>query len=160
VASEPQEQVVSISRVTIEEFVAQRKLAVVGVSRSAKRYGAAAYRELKAKGYQLYPVHPEAESVIGDRCFPSLAALPEPVDGVLVIVPPAQAERVVEEAITAGIRRIWLQRGAESEAALERCKAAGISVVHGECILMFAGRPGFPHNVHRFFRSVFGGLPK
>ena len=149
-----------VSRATIEEFIAQRKLAVVGVSRSAKRFGAIAYRELKAKGYQLYPVHPEAESLLGDRCFPSLAALPEPVDGLLVIVPPAQTERVVEEAIAAGIRRVWLQRGAESEAAIDRCRAAGVSAVHGECVLMFAAPRGFPHNVHRFFRNLFGGLPK
>ena len=153
-----------VSRATIEDFVAQRKLAVVGVSRSAKGFGASAYRELKAKGYQVYPVHPEAESVIGDRCFPSLAALPEPVDGVLVIVPPAQSERVVDEAIAAGIHRIWLQQGAESEVAIERARKDGASVVHGECILMFAGgqgsRIGFPHNMHRFFRKLFGGMPK
>ena len=151
-----------VSRATIEDFVAQRKLAVVGVSRSGKRFGAGAYRELKARGYQLYPVHPEAESLLGDRCFPSLAALPEPVDGALVIVPPAQSERVVDEAIAAGIRRVWLQQGAESDAAIERGQAAGISVVHHECILMFAGAPkiGFPHSMHRFFRGLFGRLPK
>jgi len=152
---------VPVSRATIEDFVAQRKIAVVGVSRSGKRFGAGAYRELKARGYQLYPVHPEAETMLGDRCFSSLAALPEPVEGVLVIVPPAQSERVVEEALAAGIRRIWLQQGAESEAAIERAQRGGASVVHRECILMFAGsKIGFPHNMHRFFRKLFGGMPK
>ena len=149
------------SRASIEDFVAQRKIAVVGVSRSAKRFGAAAYRELKARGYELYAVHPEAESVLGDRCFPSLAALPEPVDGVLVIVPPERSLQVVEEAIAAGIRRVWLQQGAESKEAIERARAAEVSVVHNECILMFAGaRIGFPHSLHRFFRSLFGRMPK
>ena len=102
--------------------------------------------------------------MLGDRCFPSLAALPEPVDGLLVIVPPPQAERVVEEAITAGIRRVWLQQGAESEEAIARGQAAGISLIHGECILMFAGAPGskigFPHGMHRFFRRLFGRMPR
>ena len=106
------------TRAAIDEFLAQRSLAVVGVSRSGKKFGNIAYRELKAKGYSLIPVHQEAQELEGDRCAPSLRTLPAPVTGVLVVVPPPQAEAVVRQAAEAGIRHIWLQPGAESPAAI------------------------------------------
>ena len=71
---------------TVQDFLAQKTIAVVGVSRSGKKFGNMAYRELKSKGYQVYPVHPSAEQVEGDRAYPNLAALPEKPGGVLVIV--------------------------------------------------------------------------
>lgn len=89
------------SKAAVADFVAQRKLAVVGMSRKKAKFGNLAFKELKRKGYKLFPVHPHAEQLEGERCYPSLAALPEPVDGVLVIVPPAQAEQVVREAAAA-----------------------------------------------------------
>ena len=142
------------------DFIGQRSLAVVGVSRSGKKFGNNAYRELKAKGYQLVPVHPKAEILEGDRCARNLASLPAPVGGVLIIVPPQQAEQVVQEAAAAGIKRVWLQQGAESPAAIRLAESKGMSVVSGECILMFAEPVGFGHRAHRWIKGVFGGLPK
>jgi len=147
------------SKAAVDDFLAQRTLAVVGVSRSGKRYGNMAYKELKAKGYRLFAVHPSAEQIGGERCYPSLEALPEPVGGLLVVVPPAQAERVVREAAAAGIRRVWLQQGAESEDSIRFCQGKGISVVHGECILMFAEPAAFYHRMHRWVRRLLGKLP-
>jgi uncharacterized protein len=148
------------SKSAVMDFVGQRSLAVVGVSRSGKKFGNTAYRELKAKGYQLVPVHPEAETLEGDRCAKNLASLPAPVGGVVVIVPPQQAERVVQEAAAAGIKRVWLQQGAESPAAIRLAESKGMSVVAGECILMFAEPAAFYHRAHRWVKGAFGGLPK
>ncbi len=147
------------TREAITDFLGQRTLALVGVSRGGKKFGNAAFRELTAKGYTVYPVHPEAATVEGVRCWPSLADLPEPVGGVLVVVPPAQTERVVGEALAAGIRRIWLQQGAESTAAIRAGEAGGASVVHGECVLMFAEPAHWFHRAHRGVKRLFGGLP-
>jgi hypothetical protein len=144
----------------VTDFLGQRSLAVVGVSRRGNKFGNAAYRELKAKGYQLVPVHPQAETLEGDPCAKNLASLPEPVGGVLVIVPPQQAEQVVKEAAAAGIRRVWLQQGAESSAAIRLAESNGMSVVAGECILMFAEPAGLGHRAHRWLKGLFGGLPK
>ncbi len=149
-----------VSRAAVEAFMAQKKLAVVGVSRQGKKFGNAAYKELKKKGYEVFPVHPEAEKVEGDRCYPSLAQLPEQVGGVLVVVPPAQAEKVVLEAHQAGIRHVWLQQGAESEAAIRFCEENGINVIHGKCILMFAEPTAFFHRMHRWVWGVLGKLPR
>jgi len=148
------------SKAAVADFVSQRKLAVVGVSRKKMKFGNLAFRELKRKGYKLFPVHPRAEQLEGERCSASLAALPEPVDGLLVIVPPAQAEQVVREAAAAGIRRVWLQQGAGSPAAIRFCEDNGISVVHGECILMFAEPAAWYHRAHRWVWGLLGKLPR
>ena len=119
-----------------------------------------AYRELKAKGYQLFPVHPEAEVLEGDPCYHSLRALPEQAGGVLAVVPPAETERVVRDAAAAGIPRVWMQQGAESEVAVRFCGEHGISVVAGECILMFTQPLKFGHKAHRWVWKLLGKLPK
>ena len=148
------------SKAVVTDFVSQKKLAVVGVSRQGKKFGNMAFRALKAKGYKLLPVHPQAETIEGERCYPSLAALPEPVDGVLVVVPPAETEKVVREAAAAGIKRVWMQQGAESPAAIKFCEDNGLSAVHGECILMFAEPAAWFHRAHRWVWKLLGKLPK
>ena len=151
-----------ISKAMIEDFVSQPSLAIVGVSRHSdkNKFGNSAYKELKAKGYQLYLVHPNAETLEGERAYPNLKSLPQGVGGLLVIVPPAQAEKVVREAHEAGIDRIWLQQGAESAEAIQYCQQNGMSVVHGHCILMFARPIKFFHKPHRWVLQLLGQLPK
>jgi predicted CoA-binding protein len=148
------------TREAVTDFVAQRRLALVGMSRTGRKFGNAAYKELVAKGYTVYPVHPDAESVGGARCWPSLASVPKPVDGVVVVVPPAQTARVVTEAHDAGIPRVWMQQGAESPEAIRYCEEHGIRVVHHECILMFAEPAGWFHRAHRGLWRILGKLPQ
>ena len=148
------------SKATVDDFVTHEPWAVVGVSRDPKKFGHTAYRELKAKGYRLLPINPKVDSIEGDRCYPSLSALPEPVGGALIIVPPAQTEQVVRDAAAAGIRRVWMQQGAESEAAIHFCQENGISEVHGECIMMHAPNTASFHKIHRWVWGVLGKLPK
>jgi predicted CoA-binding protein len=147
------------TKATVNNFLAQQTLAVVGVSRGGQKFGNTALKELKAKGYRLFPIHPEAESIQGERCYPSLGALPEAVGGVLIVVPPAETEKVVRDAAQADIRRVWMQQGAESQAAIRFCEENGISVVHGECILMFA-QPSSFHRLHRWVWGLLGKLPR
>ena len=148
------------TRAAVDDFLAQKTLAVVGVSRDPKKFGSAAFRELGAKGYRLFAVNPNAGSIEGEPCYPSLAALPEPVGGALLVVPPEQTEQAVRDAASAGIPRVWMQQGAESEAAIRFCRENGISAVHGECILMFAEPTGFGHKLHRWAWGLLGKLPK
>jgi len=148
------------SRAVINDFIAQRRLAVVGVSRSGGKFGNIAYRELKKKGYRLYPIHPHAKNLEGDRAYPDFKSLPEKVGGVLIVVPPKETETVVRQAAQAGIRRVWMQQGAESEAAVRYCQQNGIAEVHGECIMMFAEPVRFPHSIHRWIWKLFGRLPR
>ncbi len=148
------------SKAAVTDFVGLRKLAVVGVSRQGKKFGNFAFRELRAKGYELFPVHPQAETIEGERCYASLGALPGPVDGLLIVVPPAQTEQVVRDAAAAGIRRVWMQQGAASPAAIKFCQENGISEVHGECILMFTEPAAWWHRAHRWVWKLLGKLPQ
>src|SRR5262249_40946818 len=136
-------------RSRIESFIAEPALAVVGVSRSGRGFGNAAVRALSANGYRVYPVHPSATHVRGLPCVRSFADLPEPINAVLVVVPPAQAVGIVREAAAAGIRRVWLQQGAESPWVLRVCADLGLETVAGECILMYT-KPTGVHRLHRW----------
>jgi predicted CoA-binding protein len=149
------------SKHEIDEFLAQKTLAVAGVSRSGKKFGNTILKDLTTLGYRLLPLHPEAVEVGGHRAYPSFAALPEPVGGVIVVVPPAQAESVVRAAAAHGIRRVWLQQGAASPEAIRFCEDNGISVVHGECVLMYL-KPStsWIHGAHRWVWELIGRAPK
>lgn len=140
----------------VEEFLSQRTLAVVGVSHNRSKFGNMVYRELKSDGYRVLAVNPNSESIEGDPCYPNLKALPEKVDGVVIILPPAQSEKIVQEANEAGIRRIWLQQGAESPAAVRYCTEHGMTVISGECILMYPKGTPFFHKFHAWFKQLFG----
>ena len=96
------------------------------------------------------------QAVEGLSCAPSLAALPEPVGGLLLVVPPAETEKVLREAVAAGIRRVWMQQGSSSDAAVAFCAANGISEVHGECILMYQREVRGIHRLHRALWRLFG----
>jgi uncharacterized protein len=143
---------------SIQSFLAEPALAVVGVSRSGRGFGNVACRELRTKGYRVYPIHPAATSVDGDRCYKQIEDLPERVGAMLVVVPPSEAAQVVRDAARAGIRHVWLQQGAESPEVLKICRERGIDAVSGECVLMFANPTGY-HKAHQWLRGLFGRLP-
>jgi predicted CoA-binding protein len=148
------------SQQAISEFLAQRTIALVGLSRGGRKFGNAALKELRAKGYTVHPVHPTAEATDGVRCWPSLGSLPEPVGGVLAVVSPAETEKVVAAAHQVGIARVWMQQGSESAAAIRFCQDHGMSVVHHECVLMFAEPAAFYHRMHRWVWRLLGRLPR
>ncbi len=149
------------TRVAIDEFLAQRSLALVGVSRDGQRgFGNAVRKELSQKGYQLFVVHPEADKIGDQPCAHSLADVASQVGGVVLVTPPDQTLRLVEEAAALGVRRVWMQQGAESPEAIAACQQHGIALVHGECILMFAEPTAWFHRAHRWVRGAFGELPE
>jgi predicted CoA-binding protein len=138
----------------VKEFLNEKNIAVAGASRSGKKFGNAALKELKAKGYNLYPVHPEADELEGIKCFNSVGRLPEKAGGVFICVRPAEAVKVIKDAEKAGVTKIWLQSGAESQEAIDYCAQNNISLVYNKCILMFAEPAGFFHKLHRWFWNL------
>lgn len=123
----------------IKSFLAQKTLALAGASRSGRGYGCIILRHLAGKGYDVLPVHPLARELEGHVCYPSLADLPKPADGLVLVVPPEQTEILVREAFKQDIRRVWMQPGAESPEAVRFCQENGMEVVHGgDCILVLA----------------------
>jgi len=147
------------SMAAVNDFLSQRSLAVVGVSRAGKKFGNSIFTTLKERGYKVFPVNPNADNVEGERCYHSLGELPEKVGGVVICVPPAQTEKVVHDAFESGIGRVWMQQGADSYAALRFCEKNEMSVVHGHCVLMFAEPVKSVHRVHRWVWKLIGKYP-
>lgn len=142
----------------IQDFIQCKRIAVVGASRSGKKFGNAIYTELKQRGYQVFIVHPEAQEIDGNRCVHNLAALNGEVDGVVICVTPKQAAQVLREAVDAGIKQIWLQQGSDSTEVLQVARDLGVNPVVGKCILMYAQPVRSFHGWHRAFNKLIGQL--
>jgi predicted CoA-binding protein len=142
----------------IIDFVNSKRVAVVGVSRTGKKFGNIVVKELKERGYQAYIVHPEAKEIDGERCYPDLAALKGSVDSVVISVSPIQTGQVLRDAVAAGIQNIWIQSGAQSPEVVALAGELGVNPVVGKCILMYAQPVKSFHAFHRGFARLFGQL--
>ena len=154
----------STLREAADEFLAQRRIAVAGVSRDTKQPANLIYRRLREHGYDVFAVNPSAETVEGDRCFASVAELPRPVDGVVIVTPPGESRHVVEDCARADVPRVWLHRGlgpgSLTDEAVACAREHGMRVIPGGCPNMFAptSDPG-----HRCMCAVLrwtGKIPK
>ncbi len=137
-------------------FLAARRIAVVGVSRNEKDFSRAVLRELLRRGLDVVPVNPALADAEGRRCFARVQDVSPPADAALLMTPPTRTEAVLRDCLAAGIRRVWLHRGAgagaATPAALALCAESGIAVVQGLCPFMALPDAGFPHRVHHFLR--------
>ena len=124
----------------IDSFFRSPAYAVVGASADRSKYGNKVLRCYLQHKKQVFPVNPVTSEIEGIACVTSVTDLPEQVRSISVITPPPITEKVVEAAIAKGITSIWMQPGAESPAAVERCTAAGINVIADHsCILVVLG---------------------
>ena len=121
----------------IEEFLERKNVfAIVGASRDNRKYGHQVYKDLKDAGYTVYPVNPNADKILGDKCYPSLESLPETPQVVDLVVPPKATNQVVKVCKKLGIEKVWMQPGSESEKALNFCKENNIKTIHGVCVMV------------------------
>lgn len=112
------------------------RIALVGATDDPGKFGAAIYRDLKRKGYRVYPVNPRRATVDGDPAYAQLEDLPEVPDLVTLVVPPAAGLAVLGECLGLGLRRVWLQPGAEDAALLEFLAQHGFEYVARRCIMV------------------------
>jgi uncharacterized protein len=121
----------------IEEFLKGDVYAVAGASKNREKYGNKVLRCYLQNGKRAYAINPLDDEVEGVKCVRDVFALPEPVYGLSIITPSVVTEKIVEDAAAAGIKRIWMQPGAESDRAIERCRELGIDLLAGgPCILV------------------------
>jgi len=139
----------------IQNFISSKNIAIVGASNRRMKFGNIAYRSLKKKGYNVYPVNPNQETIGGDRCYPNLLFVPEDVEAVVVVIPPEKAIGLVDKALKMNIDKMWFQRGADFSNLASKAEKAGIRTVSGKCILMYAPPVKGIHAVHRFFSNFF-----
>jgi predicted CoA-binding protein len=137
-------------------FLDLKRIAMIGVSRAEKDFSRVLLRDLLARGYDVVPVNPGATEIEGRPCFGRIQDVRPPVAGALVLTSPRFTDEVLRDCVEAGVRRVWLHRGAgagsATPTALTFCAEHGIEAVHDLCPFMVLPGTGLPHRVHRFFR--------
>lgn len=116
-----------------------KRIAVIGVSHSSDKYGHKVFRDMVQAGWEVYGVNPKGGEVAGQTLYQSLSAVPQPVDIVVTVVPPAITLQVVEQCHQLGVTSIWMQPGSESPEAVKRAKELGMQVTSNACIMVRSG---------------------
>ena len=148
----------------VQDFLAQKRFAFVGVSSRPKDFSRALFLEFQVRQYEPVPVHPEAAEIEGTPCFAHVRDIQPPVDSVLLMTSPAVTDRVIQECVEAGVKRVWFYRGggqgALTEAAMQLCEANGIRAVAGECPFMFFDNTAWFHRFHGLVKKIVGTYPR
>ena len=154
----------NVSLETIEDFLSQKRIAMVGISREPKDFSITLFEELCRRGYDVVPVNPSVSEVQGRRCFARVQDVQPPVDAALLMTSPEVTNAVVKDCAEAGIRRVWMYRaggkGAVSPKAIQFCREHDIQVVPGQCPFMFWRDAGTGHRLHGFIRKITGRYPR
>lgn len=149
-----------VTKKQIEEFHSTKKFALVGVSRNPKKFGAAVIKELSPKGFDIIPVNPKADSIMDKKCYANISSLPDDVDRVVIITKKKLTEGIVKEAISKGIKQIWIQQMSETKEAVDLAIESGANVIAKKCIFMFSEPVEGMHKFHKSIYKLFGVLPK
>ena len=151
----------------VQDFLAQKKIAVVGVSDKRETGCNLAYRKFKENGYAVSAVNPRLTSFEGDPCYPDLGSIPEKPDAVFILTNPNVTEQVVQQCIDLGIQRVWMHclmgtkpglaasMTSVSPEAVQMCRENGIEVIPGSCPNQFL-EPDFGHSMMRVLFRTFG----
>jgi uncharacterized protein len=147
------------------EFLVSRRIAVTGVSRQTKDHGSnVVYRRLRERGYDVFAVNPNADSVEGDRAYHDLGSIPGGVEAVVIGTRPEIADDTMRECAELGIKQVWMHRGpgagSVSRTAAEYGRAQGIRVIDGGCPCMFDPVGDFGHKAMRRVLTLTGNVPK
>jgi predicted CoA-binding protein len=148
----------------VSDFLAQKRIAVVGVSRSGSGTANGIYQRLKATGHEVVAVNPNADTVEGDPCFHRLQDIPQAVDAVMIVTTPDVTDQVVRDCHEAGIKRVWMHCSvmhgvrSTSDAAVQFCRDNGIAVIPTGCPMMFDGNVDVFHKFMHWWMRRSGKL--
>jgi predicted CoA-binding protein len=138
------------------EFLTLKRIALVGISRNEKDFSRGIFRDLVRRGYDVVPVNPALAEVEGRPCHARIQGVRPPPEVALLLTSPQGSEQVVRDCLEAGVRRVWMHRGAGpgavSPKAVAFCEANGIEVAAGVCPYMALPGSAWPHRLHAFFR--------
>ncbi len=148
-----------------EDFLAHKRIAVTGVSRSPKDHGAnVVYRRLRDRGYEVFAVNPNAAEVEGDKAYGNLTSIPGGVEAVVIGTSPEHADETMHECADLGIEQVWMHRsfggGSVSDTATLYGRERGITVIDGGCPCMFGLTADSGHKVMKVFATLAGNVPK
>ncbi len=153
----------------IQDFLAQKTIAIVGVSDNRETGCNSNYRKFKDNGYRVYAVNPRISTFDGATCYPDLKSIPEKPDAVFMLTSPKVSEEIVQQCVDLRIKRVWMHclmgtkpgllagSTSVSQSAVQTCKANGIAVIPGSCPAQFI-KPDFGHSMMRRLWKMFGFL--
>jgi predicted CoA-binding protein len=153
----------------VKDFLAQKRIAVVGVSDRRETGCNLAYNKFKETGYQVYGVNPRISTFNGAPCYPDLKSIPDKPEAVFILASPKVTEEIVQQCVDLGIKHVWMHcmmgtkpglaagMTSVSQSAVEMCKANGITVIPGACPNQFI-KPDFGHAMMRGMWRLFGFL--
>jgi predicted CoA-binding protein len=148
----------------IQDFLACKRIALVGISRDPADFSAKLFEEFRRQGYEVVLVNPNATDVQGWPCVANVRQIHPPVEAALLLTTPAITMEVVRECAEAGIKRVWMYRshgeGAVNLKAVHFCEERGIRVIPGQCPFMFLADVAAVHKLHAFVSKVTGRFPK
>ena len=149
-----------------EKFLAQKRIAVVGVSRS-NGTGKAIFKALRERGYEVFAVNPKADSIDQDPCYPTVTAIPGGVEAAVIVTRSEAAGEIARDCVSAGVQHVWMHHNAlfgagsssVSPEATDYLREHGVSVIPGGCPLMFGEKADVGHRCMRWLLGVAGKLP-
>jgi uncharacterized protein len=147
------------------EFLAHKRVAVTGVSRHPTDHGSnVVYKRLRDRGYEVFAVNPNADTVEGDPAYHDLSSVPGGVDAVVIATRPEMADETMRECAELGIEHVWMHRGpgagSVSESAAEYGREHGITVIDGGCPCMFGPTADLGHKAMRRVFTLTGNVPR
>lgn len=147
------------------DFLGRKRIAVTGVSRDPKTHGAnVVFNRLRDRGYEVFAINPNAETVEGARAYPDLASVPGGVEAVVIGTSPEHADGTVRECVELGIDQVWMHRsvdkGSVSESATRYGREHGVTVIDGGCPCMFAPTADPGHRVMKGVLTLTGAVPR
>ena len=147
----------------VAEFLRGKRLAVAGVSRHPGQAANAIYHKLRDSGREVFPLNPNAAEVEGVRCYPDLASIPGPIDGVVVATHPRVSVELARQCNERCVGQVWFHRsfgqGSVSAEAIQECKARGIQCIVGGCPLMYCEPVDFGHRCIRWLLRLQRRVP-
>ncbi len=152
-------------KVAASAFLANKRVAVTGVSRDPKGHGSnVVYKRLRERGFDVFAVNPNADEVEGDPCYHDLRSIPDGVDAVVIATSPQVAEDTMRQCAELGIKHVWMHRGpgpgSVSQPAAEFGRQHGIAVIDGGCPCMFGPTADLGHRAMRVMLGLSGSVPR
>ncbi len=140
------------------DFWAGKNYAVVGVSDKKGKFGNAVFKELRKRGYKVFPVNQRLDLFEDQQCHNTISEIIDPLDGVIIIAGPEGARKAIRECIDSGIKKVWLYPGSKCSEAVNLAKENEIELICKACPLLYLEPVRFPHSLHRWIVKVFGKL--
>lgn len=136
----------------ISDFINDKKVAIVGVSRNPKKFGHVVYSTLKSKGYDVYPINPNIDMIEDTKSYESISKIDNSVRNIIIITPKKETEKIVNQIVELKdkFQNVWIQQGSDTPIAIEMLGKHNINFVKGQCILMYAE----PNGIHKFHQTI------